>query len=229
MMFGGADPDGPVAGRRAAPGAGASTASSYEDILAQMGIDGETVGGGRAGRPRAPHARHQPATAEATAELDLEEAFRGTTRLVDVGGRRLEVTIPAGVDTGSRIRLTGKGPDGGDLVVVVRVRPHPGFTRRGADLERELPLTLKEAMLGAAVPVVTLKGRVVLTVPAGTQNGRTFRLTGQGMPRFKGSGSGDLYVRTRVVLPTNLDDEARRAAERFLDLVDQSDPRTSNH
>ncbi|HVL54241.1 MAG TPA: DnaJ C-terminal domain-containing protein, partial [Vitreimonas sp.] len=118
-------------------------------------------------------------------------------------------------------------PDGGDLVVVTRLVPHPVFTRRGADLERELPLTLEEALLGAEVPVGTLKGRVVLTVPAGTQNGRAFRLTGQGMPRLKGSGAGDLYARTRVVLPTTLSDEARAAARRFLDLVDQPNPRTS--
>ena len=193
------------------------------DILAQMGIDGTSVGGG--GRPRgAPRAAPRPPVAEATAELDLEEAFHGTTRLVDVGGKRLEVTIPKGVDTGSRIRLTGKGPNEGDLVVVVKVRPHPVFTRRGADLERELPLTLAEALLGTEVPVGTLKGRLVLTIPPGTQNGRTFRLTGQGMPRFKGDGAGDLYVRTRIVLPT-LDEEGRKAAGRFLDAIDQPNPR----
>jgi molecular chaperone DnaJ len=76
------------------------------------------------------------------------------------------------------------------------------------------------------VPVPTLKGRVVLTIPPGTQQGRAFRLTGQGMPRLKGEGNGDLYIKTRVVLPTALDDEAKAAARRFLDLVDQPDPRT---
>jgi molecular chaperone DnaJ len=73
--------------------------------------------------------------------------------------------------------------------------------------------------------VKTLKGAVLLTIPAGTQNGRTFRLTGQGMPRLKGEGSGDLYVRVNVVLPANLSPEAKEAAEHFLDLVDQPDPR----
>jgi DnaJ-class molecular chaperone len=226
MMFGGADVGSGGAPRSSAR-ATAGQGGDFEDILAQMGIDADGVGG-RTGRPRAPHARPKPASAEATAELDLEEAFRGTTRLVDVAGKRLEVKIPPGVDTGSRIRLTGKGPDGGDLVVVIRVRPHPVFARRGADLDRELPLTLEEALLGAEVPVGTLKGRVVLTIPPGTQNGRTFRLTGQGMPRFKADGSGDLYVRTRVVLPTTLTDEARAAARRFLDLVDQPNPRVNS-
>ena len=93
----------------------------------------------------------QAPTAEATAEVTLEEAYHGTSRLVDVEGKRLEVTIPRGADTGTRIRLTGKAPGGGDLYVVVRQRPDPTFKRRGADLERELPLTLEEALLGAEV------------------------------------------------------------------------------
>jgi DnaJ-class molecular chaperone len=144
---------------------------------------------------------------------------------VEVDGKRLEVSIPRGADTGTRVRLSGKGPGGGDLFVVVRVTPDPRFKRRGADLEVELPLTLEEALLGGEVPVRTLKGRVVLTIPAGTQAGRTFRLAGQGMPRVTGGGAGDLYAKVRVVLPTKLTDEAKEAARRFLDLVDQSDPR----
>ena len=198
---------------------------NLEDILAEMGMNGDPVRGSRSGRGSAQP--RQLAAVEATAELSLEEAYHGTTRLVQVDGRRLEGTIPRGVDTGSRIRLSGKGPDGQDIVVVVRVRPHPVFTRRGADLERELQLSLEEALLGAEVPVGTLKGRVVLTVPAGTQNGRTFRLTGQGMPRFKASGHGDLYVKTRVVLPTSLSDEAKKAGRQFLEKVHQPNPRTS--
>jgi curved DNA-binding protein len=215
MVFGsgGASPGQPARGSRSSRGSG----MAFDDVLSQMGMhaDGTT------------RTATRPPVTEATAELDLAEAFRGTTRLVDIGGKRLEVTIPKGVDNGSRVKLTGKGQGGGDLVVVVKVRPDPTFTRRGADLERELPLSLEEALLGGEVPVATLKGRVVLTIPAGTQNGRTFRLAGQGMPRLKADGSGDLYVRTRVVLPTALDDEAKAAARRFLDLVNQPDPRTT--
>ena len=111
--------------------------------------------------------------------------------------------------------------------MTVKLAPHPLYTRRGADLERELPVTLREALLGAEVPVTTLKGRILLTIPAGTQTGRTFRLTGQGMPRLKGDGTGDLYLKVRVVLPASLDDEARAAATAFLDLVDQPDPRAT--
>ena len=130
-----------------------------------------------------------------------------------------------GADSGTRIRLTGKGPGGGDLHIVVRQRPDATFIRKGADLERELPITLKEAILGAEVPVRSPKGTVLLRIPPGTQPGRQFRLRGRGMPKFRADGHGDLYVRAKVVLPTDLTDEARDAANRFLDAVDQPDPR----
>lgn len=206
---------GPARGTRPTGGPG------FEEILAGMGLGGRGAGGATGARARpAP----RPA-AEAHAEISLAEAYHGTSRLVEVDGKRLEVTIPPGADTGTRIRLTGKGPGGGDLFVVVRQLPDARFTRRGTDLDRDLPLTLEEALLGAEVRVETLKGSVLLKIPAGTQNGRTFRLTGQGMPRFKANGYGDLYVKARVILPTNLSDEARDAAGRFFELVDQPDPR----
>jgi curved DNA-binding protein len=200
---------------------------TFEDILAGMGLDangttrvagGRPAGSSRTGSPQRP-------SAEAVAEITLDEAYHGTSRLVEVDGKRLEITIPKGADTGTRIRLTGKAPGGGDLYVAIRQTKDRTFTRRGADLERELPLTLKEALLGADVHVRTLKGRVLLTVPAGTQPGRTFRLTGQGMPRFKADGYGDLYVKAKVILPTGLAEDARAAAETFVTLADQPDPR----
>ncbi len=166
--------------------------------------------------------------AEATAEISLEEAFRGTTRRIEIDGKRLEMTIPPGADNGTRIKLTGQGRGGGDVVVVVRVRPHAVFTRRGADLERELPITLQEALLGGEVPVKTLKGRVLLKIPPGTQNGRVFKLTGQGMPHLRGAGVGDAKVKVRVVLPSKLNADAEQAARTFLELVDQPDPRTDD-
>jgi DnaJ-class molecular chaperone len=220
MFFGGGAPGGAAGGSASY----ATGGDSLADILAGLGVDQqpESTNGSRGPRPSA----RLPA-AEAEAELSLEEAYHGTTRLVDVAGKRLEVKIPPGVNTGSRIKLTGRGPDGRDLVVVVRVRPHPVFSRTGADLERDLPVTLEEALLGGEVPVATLKGRVLLKIPAETQNGRTFRLAGQGMPRFKADGFGDLRVRVRVVLPTNLSDEAKAAARRFLDLADQPNPRVA--
>ncbi len=225
-FFGGASE--PVPAPSGAPARGRRTTGgpTFEDILAGMrpGADG-----GAAPRPAAASrtaAARRQATAEAVAEITFEEAYRGTTRLIDLDGKRLEITIPPGADTGSRIRLSGKAPGGGDLHVVVRQERDRTFTRRGADLERELPLSLGEALLGGDVRVRTPKGQVVLTIPAGTQTGRTFRLTGQGMPRFKADGQGDLYVKARIVLPANLSDDARAAAERFLQLANQPDPRT---
>jgi curved DNA-binding protein len=207
---------GPGRGRRATGG------PSFEEILAGMGLDAD--GGASAGRPRA--ATRPRAAAEAVAEIDLDEAFHGTTRVIEVDGKRLEVTIPPGADTGTRIRLSGKAPGGGDIHVVIKQRPDRTFTRKGADLERELPITLAEALLGADVPVASPRGRVLLTIPAGTQPGRLFRLRGRGLPRFKQDGHGDLIVRAKVVLPTDLSDEARAAARTFLDLTNQPDPRT---
>jgi curved DNA-binding protein len=162
-------------------------------------------------------------------DLTLEEAFHGSSRLVQVGERRLEVKVPAGVETGSKIRLSGKastGPDAGDLYLLTQVGPHPIFARNGADLTRELPITLGEALLGGEVEVETLGGRVVLTVPPGTQQGQMFRLTGQGMPRLKGGGSGDLYARVKVVMPGKLEGRQRAAAEEFLRQVVQANPRS---
>jgi curved DNA-binding protein len=192
---------------------------SFEDILGEMGL------GGTPGRGRTAETPRPRAALEAPAEVTLEESFHGTQRLLEVEGKRYEVKLPRGVDTGSRVKLSGKGPNGRDIVVTVRMVPHAVYTRRGADLERELPITLREALLGAEVRVATLKGRILLTIPAGTQTGKVFRLTGQGMPRLKGEGAGDLYVKTRVVLPSKLDERQAQAATAFLDLVDQPDPR----
>jgi curved DNA-binding protein len=229
MFFGGAESGASQTGRTAQATRSGSNGASFEDILAGMG------GMPDAGSAMPPRSRtatdagrgHAKEEIEAPAELTLEEAYHGTTRLLEVEGKRYEVSIPRGIDTGGRIRLAGKGPRGRDVVVTVRVHSHDVYTRRGADLERDLPITLREALLGGEAPVATLKGRILLTIPAGTQSGRTFRLSGQGMPKLKGEGAGDLYVKVRVVLPTALDADAKAAAANFLDLVHQPDPRAT--
>lgn len=255
IFFGEEADAGPPGGRatgsaratRATPRAAAGAGGSFEESLAGMGATGSFGAGQPAGRRAGGHATGDGAgqagrapagtrtghsgqaqtapAAEALAEINLSEAYRGTSRVVEVDGKRFEVKIPAGADSGTRIRLTGKAPGGGDLFVVVELGPDAVFTRRGADLERELPLTLEESLLGAEVRIETLKGKVQLKIPAGTQTGQTFRLTGQGMPRMKGSGHGDLYVRARVIQPTNLSDEAKQVAHKFFKLVRQPDPR----
>lgn len=228
MMFG---DENAAAGepQRFATGSG----ESIDELLARMGMAGSGAGTNGGARTRASGgggrvgggASAPAAPVEVTAEISLEESFHGTSRIVELDGRRLEVSIPRGAGTGSRIKLTGKGPAGRDLVVVTRLKPHHVFTRRGDDLEREVPVTLREALLGSEIPISTLKGRVLLKLPPGTQGGRTFRLKGQGMPHFKGDGTGDLLVRTRVVLPSDLSDEAKAAATALADLIDQPDPR----
>jgi curved DNA-binding protein len=169
-------------------------------------------------------------------EITLPEAYKGLDQQIEVKeqsgtSRRLSVKIPAGVKDGQRIRLAGQGGPGaggapaGDLYLRVRVKPHPLYQRDGDDLRMELPVALHEALLGAEVTVPTLKGRVSLRIPPETQNGRTIRLAGQGMPRA-GGGFGDLFVTVRVVLPTKLSDEdkdcIRRIGERHAE-----DPRSS--
>jgi DnaJ-class molecular chaperone len=225
MFFSEAEPGGAASSSRGRAAAGAGP--TFEEILGEMGFE-EATGTGRprrAAQGARGSGRVASPAAEAIAEITLEEAFHGTTRRMELDGKRLEVTIPRGADGGTRLKLTGQAPGGGDIVVTVRLRPHPIFTRRGADLERELPITLEEALLGAEVPVTTLKGKVLLRIPAGTQNGRIFRLKGQGMPHFRGEGSGDILARVRVVLPTNLDAEAERRAHQLFDHVQQPDPR----
>ncbi len=205
----------------------ATAGPSFDDILSEMGLNEASPDrGGTAGASTGNGSRRTVgATAEAVAEISLEEAYHGTTRRVEIDGKRLDVMIPRGADSGTRVKVSGQGPGGGDLVVVVRLRPHAVFTRRGANLERELPITLKEALLGGEVPVTTLKGRVLLKIPPGTQNGRIFRLKGQGMPHLRGDGMGDMLVKVRVLLPTALDPQVEQAARTFLDLADQPDPR----
>ena len=160
---------------------------------------------------------------ESEVEVTLPEAYKGAERQLEIrdengSARRLTVKIPAGVRDAQRIRLAGQGGQGsngapaGDLYLRVRVKPHPLYQRDGDDLRMELPVSLHEAMLGAEVTVPTLKGRVSLRIPPETQNGRTIRLAGQGMPR-PGGGHGDLFVTVKVVLPTKLGDEDKKAIE----------------
>jgi curved DNA-binding protein len=138
-------------------------------------------------------------------EVTLEEAYHGTTRTLSFAdGKRLEVKVPPGVRNGSRVRLAGKGVQGGDLYLIVSLKPHPTFERRGDDLSVGVSVPLVVAMLGGEVQVPTLKGKLALKIPPETQNGRTFRLAGQGMPHLGDKSRGDLLAKVRVVLPTKL-------------------------
>jgi molecular chaperone DnaJ len=151
----------------------------------------------------------------------------GRTRCSVCGGagrllkpRRLEVKIPAGVTDGSRVRMAGQGSQGsggarGDLYLIVRVLPNPLFERKGDDLHTEIQIPLVTTMLGGEVAVPTLKGKVALKIPPETQNGKVFRLTGQGMPHLNDSSKGDLFAKVKVVLPTGLTPQERQLFEQL--------------
>ena len=161
---------------------------------------------------------------EGEAEITLEEAYRGTSRVLEMntatGNRRVEIKIPAGIKDGTKVRAAGQGGQGhgagtaGDLYVTVRVRPHPHFVREGDNLRLRLPVPLHIALLGGEVSVPTLRGRPVsLTIPPDTQNGKQFRLRGLGMPKLSTKNFGDLVTEIDVRLPVPLSNEARAAVE----------------
>lgn len=214
------------------------------------GIFGNIFGGGgtspfgRQGRSR------QGRDIEHPVEITLEEAYSGASRLLNLDSgqpcpnckgagriqkvmcstcrgtgvapaKQLEVKIPAGVDSGSRVRIAGKGEPGqggggsGDLYLIVSVRPHPVFERKGDDLYVDVAVPLIVALLGGETQVPTLKGKLALKIPAETQNGRIFRLGGQGMPNLRGSAKGDLLAKVKVVLPTELSGEEKKLFEQL--------------
>lgn len=131
----------------------------------------------------------------------------------------LGIKIPAGVEDGMRLRVSGEGEAGyhggppGDLYVVLKVHEHPYFERRGNDLYYTLPISITQAALGAEIKVPTLRGQERLRIPEGTQSGSVFRIRGMGLPNLDGRGQGDLYVSVHVVIPTHLSREQRRLME----------------
>lgn len=146
-------------------------------------------------------------------EISLEEAFWGATRTAQQGGTRFEVAIPKGVGNGSKVRVSTHS---GDLLLVVSIKPHTLFTPDEANLRATLTVDLYCALLGGEVHVPTLEGKLALVIPANTQNGRVFRLKGQGLPIVRNPEErGDLLVEIVVELPVPLSEEERR---RFAEL-----------
>jgi molecular chaperone DnaJ len=139
--------------------------------------------------------------------------------------KTLSVKVPAGVDEGDRIRLSGEGEAGrnggpsGDLYVEIRVRPHKIFERISADLSCEVPLSFATATLGGEVELPTLNGNVSLKVPAGTQSGKVFRLRGKGVTTVRDARTGDLFARVAVETPVNLTSEQSEILSQFDELV----------
>lgn len=233
--------------RRGGPGGGRG---GFD--FGDLGDIGDIFGGGRGGGIfdslfRRAAGRQRGEDVEHEVRVTLEDAYRGTTRTVEIREgseicricagagelagatchscrgsgnaapvRRIEVTIPAGIVDGTRIRVAGRGGTGsnggpaGDLFLRVQLRPHATFERRGDDLYADVAVGVADAALGSEVRVPSLKGKTLaLRIPQGTQSGKVFRLAGQGMPR-RGGGYGDLHVRVELTLPEPLT-EAQRA------------------
>jgi curved DNA-binding protein len=171
-------------------------------------------GGGRTGSRRQRTLRGQDLEAEAV--ITLDEAYNGTTRLYTKGDRRIQVKIPRGAKTGTKVRLSGIGNEGvgggssGDLYLNVVVDDDPRFEREGDDLYTDANVDLYVILLGGEIQIPTMKGSLTMKVKPGTQPGQLIRLKGRGMPKIKGTDEyGDLFVRMNVVLPTDLSAKER--------------------
>jgi curved DNA-binding protein len=211
-------------------GPGGFTHETYGgDIGFDLGAGGfgdffEMLFGPRTGPQARARRPTRGADVEAQIEVSLEEAFEGAAKVLTVSGRqggaprRLEVKIPPGVGEGSKIRLAGEGSPGtnghkGDLYLTVKMIPNPAFERKGDDLYRDAIVSFPVAALGGEVQVATVRSRITMKVPAGTQGGQTFRLTGQGMPRLNKTGRGDMYVRAQISVPKDVTPRQRELIE----------------
>lgn len=199
-------------------GAGDGGAGGFSDFF-------ETLFGGAAARQsgarvkQSARMRSEPPAFEQPVDVTLEEAYTGSTRVLQMDSRRLEVKIPAGVKTGSKVRVPGQGGTG-DVLLKINVLPNKVFERDGDDLKTEVSIEVQTAALGGEISVPTLKGTTLtLRIPPETQSGKTFRLQGQGMPRLrKPDEHGDLYVKVRLVLPTPLTDREKALFQQLADL-----------
>lgn len=198
-------------GRSGGGGGGFGGGSGFSDFF-------ETLFGGRSqGRagssPFGDFNTRSNRQAEVETTISLEEAFHGTTRTLQLSdGQRIEVSIPAGIQNGARVRA-------GDVLLRVRIQPHGQFRLEGSDLHVTVPVDLYTALLGGEVQVPTLERPVVLTIPGGSQSGKRFRLRGLGMPQMKKKGTrGDLFAEIAVELPTKLSPQERKLVEQLRDL-----------
>ncbi|WP_309066884.1 DnaJ C-terminal domain-containing protein [Microbacterium sp.] len=216
-------------------GQGRGQTADFDDIFSMFTQGGSTFGSGRFGQTSGGYrgfgGPQRGADVTARTTIDFVTAAQGETiTLQSEDGKPFKVKIPAGVADGQKIRLRGRGrpsPDGGepgDIVVQVKVRKHPVFSREGLNLRVTVPVTFTEAALGATIEVPTLGGDVVkLRVAAGTPSGRVLRVKGRGITSAK--GTGDLLAELQVVVPSHLDGAARESLERFHELEPKENPR----
>ncbi len=213
--------------------------TDFSSIFSEMGFGGDIFdqlfGGARGGQRRsggfgsgagAGYQAMKGQDLETSVMVPFDLAFHGgkqrlTLQRQDGGRISVDVTIPAGIESGKKLRLTGKGGPGpgggtpGNLFVVVNVASHPTFTRNGENLEVNAQIGLTEALLGTTLTVPTMDEEKQLKVPAGMSPGKKMRIKGYGFPRMGKTGTGDLYVKIDVTLPKSLSDEQRSLVEQL--------------
>ncbi|MBC7997101.1 MAG: J domain-containing protein [Leptolyngbya sp.] len=224
-------------------GKGSPFSDFFESVFGQSFGAGGTVSQGqrpgaqgaasaaahRGQRPGAASSGRSPLDQEAEIELTLEEVAKGTTRTLQISGqgvksKTLEVKIPPGVRQGSKIRVPGEGAkspvsaQAGDLYLKVKVKAHAEFSIEGDNLICTVNLTPAQAVIGSEASVPTLDGPVKIRIPAGTQSGRMLRLKGRGLPKLKESAPGDILVRTKIMIPTELSDREKELYGELLKL-----------
>ena len=191
------------------PGGGNVDFEDAGDIFSEFARTIFGMGGASASRSRAQMQGYQQEL-----EITLEEAYKSTSRLLQSEGKEKQVRIPAGVRTGSKIRVAGAGPNGLDLYLIINVQDDKRFERRGNDLHTTATVNVFTAVLGGDADVETFDGKIKLNIPAGTQPEQVFRLAGRGMPHLKNSkDKGDLYVRLKVQVPKYLSAKQRELLE----------------
>ena len=164
----------------------------------------------RRSSPQPPRVFEQPV------KISLLEAFEGTTRVLQYDNKKIEVKIPAGAKTGTKVRASKAGPNQSDIHLVVEVENDPRYERKGDDIHTEVAVDLYTAILGGQTKVTTLKGDVLLSIPPETQSGKTFRLTGRGMPLLKKSNQfGDFYAKVKIMVPMNISAEEKTIFEKL--------------
>lgn len=179
---------------------GSGFSSFFETLFGQMG------GAGFSSQQQPRSRSRRPTQQEHTVQITLLEAFHGSNRQLEwEDGRTLTIKIPRGANTGSKIRFKGQGSGGQDLFIKIEVLPHPLFERDGDNLKVMVPVDLYTAVLGGKAEIPTLGESVRLTIPQGTDSGKTFRLKGLGMPKLKKEETyGDLYATLRILVPKGL-------------------------
>lgn len=192
--------------------AGGQGSGIFDDVFSDL-FGGRTA---KASRRQAPGQ-----DLEYELSLDFFQAYHGLSAAVSVLDRRIDVHVPAGVDSGSRVRVAGQGAPGlrggppGDLYLSIKVRPHEYFRRDKNDIYLTVPITFGEAVLGGVVEVPGPEGRLALKIPSGTQSGTNFRFRGKGFPDLKDKRRGDFYVTVHVAVPEHVDPVSRELVAEF--------------